>query len=268
MTPILIGSHALAFWDNTFKLNPNADWDVISDAPINGFEWHDPKLLNNSEVEYFTLHGITTEINGISVQVASVTGLALIKRSHLWRNLSFDKHITMYHRHLARCVEGLTDFEHHFLNVRIERTHATFPQGHPSLNKSKEDFFDDYVTKRYDHDDLHKIVAFSQEPMYTQILKDNEPVFCDKAKWLQLSHQQKLWCIAEETSVIAIERFLVPNDWKYPAKLAYMKSLQKVCTTLCSGWFRDYAIDYYPEVVDMFDSSKFSNFKLRISNEL
>ena len=265
--PILIGSRALAFWDDTFKLNPNADWDVISDAPIDGFEWHDPKLLNNYEVEYFTLHGITKEINGISVRVASITGLALIKRSHLWRNLSFDKHITMYHRHLARCVEGLTDFEQRFLNVRTELTHKTFPQGHPSLMKSKEDFFDDFVTKKYDHDELHKIVAFSSEPMYNKILKDNEPVFCDRAKWELLSHEQKLQCIAEETYVIAIERFLVPNDWKYPAKLAYIKSLNKVCTTLCSGWFRDYAIDHYPELFELFDATKFLNCKERIIND-
>lgn len=210
----------------------------------------------------------TLTVNGIELDVASPGGLALIKRSHLWRNLSFDKHITMYHRYLANSVISLSKQDEQFLKTRTELTHRTFPQGHPSLKKSKEEFFDDYVTKKYDHDDLHKIVAFNASPLYTRILKDNEPVFCDKEKWELLQHQEKLQCIAEETSVIAIERFLVPNDWKYPAKLAWMKSLQKVCTTLCSGWFRDYAIDYYPEVVDMFDNSKFLNFKLRIYNEL
>lgn len=266
--PILIGSRALAFWDDTFKLKPNADWDVISDAPIDGFEWHDPSLLNNSDVYRYTEHGLTTEINGIKLNVVSLKGLALIKRSHLWRNLSFDKHITMYHRHLAKYVEELSEFDQRFIKQRTELTHKTFPQGHPSLKKTKEDFFDDFVTKKYDHDELHKIVAFNDSPLYNRILKDNEPVFCDKTKWELLTHQEKLQCIAEETYVIAIERFLVPNDWRYAAKLAYLKSLNKVCTTLCSGWFRDYAIDHYPELFLMFSESKILNCKERILYDL
>jgi hypothetical protein len=30
-----------------------------------------------------------------------------------------------------------------------------------------------------------------------------------------------------------------------------------VCTTLCSGWFRDYAIDNYPQLVSVFNKQKF-----------
>lgn len=266
--PILIGSRALALWDDTFKLKPNADWDVISDSPIDGVEWHDLNLLNNSDVYRYTSHGMTTEINGIKLRVASLTGLALIKRSHLWRNLSFDKHITMYHRHLAKHANAISGQDQRFLKERTELTHKTFPQGYPSLKKSKEDFFDDYVTKKYDHDALHKIVAFNASPLYNQILKDNEPVLCDKAKWELLSHHEKLQCIAEETYVIAIERFLVPKDWHYSAKLAYLKSLGKVCTTLCSGWFRDYAIDHYPELFLMFSETKILKCKERILYDL
>lgn len=268
MKPILIGSRALAFWNDSFTVKNTADWDVVSDEPIDGFEWHNPTLLNNSDIQNYVSSDITTEFNGIELDVVSLRGVALIKRSHLWRDLHFDRHITMYHRYLSMHMDNLTDADVNFLNARTSLTHKEFPRQHPKLNTSKEDFFEDFVIKKYDHDDIHKIVAFSEIPMYNMILKDNEPVFCDVSKWNTLSHTEKLRCIVEEAYVISIERFLVPKDWKYPSKLAYMKSLNKVCTTLCSGWFRDYAIDYYPEAFDMFDEAKFLKFKERIENEL
>ena len=49
---------------------------------------------------------------------------------------------------------------------------------------------------------------------------------------------------------------MVPNDWSYPAKKAYYFALKKVCTTLTSGWFRDFAIDNFHQVFELFDASK------------
>ena len=48
--------------------------------------------------------------------------------------------------------------------------------------------------------------------------------------------------------VIALERFVIPG--KLNPKLAYLKAVEKICTTLTSGWFRDFAIDNWPEVID------------------
>jgi hypothetical protein len=61
--------------------------------------------------------------------------------------------------------------------------------------------------------------------------------------------------------VIAAERMLIPSNWKYSSKLAYIRSLEKVCTTLTSGWFRDFAIDNYPEILKLYDHSKFEYVK-------
>ena len=36
---------------------------------------------------------------------------------------------------------------------------------------------------------------------------------------------------------------------------------KKVCTTLTSGWFRDFAIDNYPEILKLYDHSKFEYVK-------
>ena len=50
--------------------------------------------------------------------------------------------------------------------------------------------------------------------------------------------------------------------------LCYMKALKKVCTTLTSGWFRDFAIDHYPSVVRNFNKEKFNIVKAILEKEM
>lgn len=257
---LLIGSRALNYWDKTVPIKETTDWDIISDTPINGSEFHDKQFLNNKQFENYSSNE-TIDFNGTKVHVVNMTGLAIIKRSHLWRDLSINKHITQYHKHLAQQSKFFTDKDIEILNDRIQLTKKEFPQGNPNLNQSVKGFFDDYVTKKYDHDYLHELVAFYNKPLYTKLQYDSSSAWCEKSLWDKLSHEEKLKCISEETYVISIERFMVPNNWNHPEKLAYMKSLAKVSTTLCSGWFRDYAIDYYPEVLDLFNKQKFENVK-------
>jgi hypothetical protein len=260
MKNLLIGSRALAEWDNDFVLKESADWDVISEKPIEGFEWHDPSLLDNFMFERYSSGHVLT-VNGVDLHVVNPIGLAIIKRSHLWRALGFRKHITHYHKHLQKFSNFFEEDDKEMLRMRIKMTMDKFPQQGPNLKQTVEDFFDDAVTKKYNHDWLHELYAFEDAPMYTKMQRDSSLAWCEKDMWDEMSHGQKVRCVAEETYVIATERFLVPTDFKTPAKLAYMKSLEKVCTTLCKGWFRDFAIDYYPEVINVFDPGKVEKVK-------
>ena len=100
MKNLLIGSRAIFEWNNTFPLKKNADYDVISIDPIDGTENHKPDFLNNYEFERYA-SPFFIEYNGHKLYPINEKGLAIIKRSHLWRDLSFNKHITMYHKHLS-----------------------------------------------------------------------------------------------------------------------------------------------------------------------
>ena len=91
--------------------------------------------------------------------------------------------------------------------------------------------------------------------------KDPKLAWCDKDLWYTFTPEQKVKCIAEEVYVIATERFLVKSSWSFNPRAAYLKSLDKVCTTLCSGWFRDYAIDHYPEVMSLYNPVRFETVK-------
>lgn len=259
---LLIGSRALNFF-TPLKLDGN-DWDIISDKEIEGAEVHSPELLDNYKLEHYN-SGLWFEFNGHKVHVINPTGLCLIKRSHLFRDISFDKHITQYHKLLFKYRAGFTKQDEQFLTDRIRLTSEKYSRGHPKLNKTVAEFFDDDVKKIYNHDDLHKIVAFNEVPMYTKMQPDPKFAWCDKKLWENFSRREKLECVAEETYVISIERFLVPQ-WKIPPKLAYFKALRKVCTTLCSGWFRDFAIDNYPDILSLFNQEKIERIKCQILN--
>ena len=263
---LLIGSRALNYWFDSVKISDSTDWDVISPEPIEGCEWHDPNLLNNKDIANYASSKLIELPNGSEARVVIPLGLTLIKRSHLWRNLSFQKHITHYHKQLAPyCKWDYLDME--FLEKRIALTKEQFPQGNPNLMQSKEDFFDDAVPKVYDHDYLHELVAYYDKPLYTRLLRNTSLAWCERDKWNTLTNSDKALCVAEEVQVIAIERFLISKNWDYPCKLAYMKALEKVCTTLCSGWFRDFAIDNYPEILNLFGESRILRVKSILQKE-
>lgn len=265
---ILIGSRALNYWYPEVPINDSTDWDVISTEPLEGTEWHSLDVLNNRDIEGL-LFNYEDEIdfNGITLTVAPPVVLSIIKRSHLHRDLGFDKHITHYHKYLADFKNFLTGDTLAFLEERTKLTLEQYPQVKPNLNQSVQDFFDDAVTKVYNHDRLHELFAYEDKPMYTKLQTNPEKAWCSEKLWYTLNHQQQLQCVAEETMVIATERFLVPKNWEFPSKLAYMKALKKVCTTLTSGYFRSFAIDYYPEVISLYNPDKFQQVKQILSKE-
>lgn len=265
MKNLLIGSRAIKFNNSEFKLKDTADYDVISVDPIEGTEHHKADFLNNYDFERYALSDYIM-YNGEKLYPLNGTGLSIIKRSHLWRDLSFNKHITMYHKYLADHFKNLSISDLKIYNDRLELTKKEFPQGYPKLNKSVKDFFDDAVVKKYDHDLIHKLVAFDEEPLYTYMQRDPGLAWCNKDMWDMFTIEQKNKCVAEETMVIAIERFLVPSEWKHYTKLAYFKAIEKVCTTLTSGWFRDHAIDNYPEIINLYDENRILNIKPLLEN--
>lgn len=260
MKNLLIGSRALNYWFPDHKIKESTDWDIISDKPFEdipegiNYEWHDPDILLNRELWKYT--GPAIEFNGKKLHVVTPLGLALVKRSHLWRDLGFDKHITQWNKHLQREMFNTFADDKDYLQRRTAATMQMFPQGHPKLNQTVEKFFDDAVVKKYNHDDLHILYAHHDKPLYTYMQSNPELAWCEKNKWDSFSFDDKIKCVQEEAYVIATERFLVPSGWNYPERLAYFNAIKKICTTLCSGWFRDFAIDNHQLICSSFDAQK------------
>ncbi len=117
----------------------------------------------------------------------------------------------------------------------------------PSLNKNKASFFNDKTVaiRVFEHDDIHKIMAHYESPLFERIKPDPDKVLCSKDLWHNLSWIDKVKCVLEEVYVIALERKLIPMMFlgkePYTTKEAFLWALQRVSTNLCSGWFREFA---------------------------
>jgi hypothetical protein len=274
MKPTLVGSRALQYWDPSFKPRDGADWDIINNIGVfmyppsctekvkDRIESHSYSELNNEAVcKLYTSEKNTLNINGAECYVLEPQGLALMKRSHLWRAYHFEKHITMYHKYLSRYALWDDPQWVALLDERTKLTKKAYPQRNPDLTQTNKDFFDDAVSNRhYDHDWLHEQVAYYERPLFERLKKPEgaDKAWCERDLWELLSSDDKNKCVAEEAHVIAVERFMIPNNWKFPHKLAYYKAVNKICTTLCSGWFREHSIDHFPEIIRLFDMSKFN----------
>ena len=266
---VLVGSRALEFWVDGFTCRPDADIDLIVEPEekehynsLPNVDAHSTEELNNHIMCLQYVRGLGDEqvIPGVGIcNVMSMQGLAVMKRSHLWRERNFDKHITMYHKHLEKHL-NYSSLELGILEERTKLSYELFGNRHPNLNQSNKDFFDDKVVKKFDHDWIHELVAYYDRPLFERLKHrgEEQSAWCAKDLWFRLPERDKTRCVAEEAHVIACERFMIPNDWQYSSKKAYYQAVRKVCTTLCSGWFRDWAIDHFPEVLEHYSETKFN----------
>lgn len=228
------------------------DLDVISlEKPSDlRADWSSLTHLNNAEIcDKFVDKEVS--IFGRKFLLINPVGLYILKRSHLHRPIKFARHIMELQR-LKSLVPSLTQEQEEILARRKKLTKLVYGDKHPSLKMTNEEFFDDYVDKTYVHDDLHEVVAYGDKPVYEKLKVDKSQAFCEAELWEKLSLTDKLNCVREECYVIGLERFIIPNFLlgkpHMSASFAFDKALEKVCTTLTSGWFREFAIDNWATI--------------------
>ena len=109
------------------------------------------------------------------------------------------------------------------------------------------------------------------EPFETQHALEI-PIWCSRKKWREMSEEKRLHCVIEEAAILALERSIIPalyleGESFLGAEWAYKMALFKICTTITSGWFRDYAIERYWDAVEArpdFVKAFFTGMKLGI----
>jgi|GEM_PF-3600826 len=206
------------------------------------------------------------EILDFKVCQVSLPMLAALKKSHLIVPHRWERHIEQYSR--IKGMLGVEKFKPSEWGPQVEAVYKQhraeilqFAKPHPKLNTQKNYFFEEASYKVFDHDTIHQAIALGPVPAYT-LMQDGE-VWCSREKWDGLTQQQKLHCAQEEASVLALERSIIPalflGKTFRGAQWAYEYALSKVCTTITSGWFREFAIEHYdfvkearPDFVGMF----------------
>jgi hypothetical protein len=134
------------------------------------------------------------------------------------------------------------------------RERETYAYKLPSLNQSKDSFFQDKY--RYDHDSLHEAVKFNEHPAYHYFAEPGAEVKCSKALWDLCPLKIKLQAGVEESTVLALERSLIPHPGAWTEDYAFEFALGKVCTSITSGWFREFCWENYDQIMCLYKARK------------
>lgn len=126
-----------------------------------------------------------------------------------------------------------------------------------NFNQDNESFFKDNITRKYDHDWLHKQCSFWLEPAYERI-KDDLSLADVNLDLFDMQYPiHKDWISMEEVLVIALERY---NNKK--PQTAIHLAAEKCITELYPDIIATYCVDNYErlfigwEIVDKFISIK------------
>ncbi|MFF2531234.1 hypothetical protein ACFVS2_20240 [Brevibacillus sp. NPDC058079] len=190
----------------------------------------------------------------------------LTKRSHLIYPVHFEKNMEDYQ--LLKNILGdlnKDEYMETYYNLRYEEAKKRYKQKTPKLNVTTEDFFSSKlaVEPYFVHDDLHELMAHNDRPVYTMMQKDNSKAWCEKEMFYALPYEYQVQAVQEEGYVIALERYIIPqfgDSWEDHFE-CYKKALKRICTTLTSGWFREFAIENYDEAVRRYNPEFVSIFK-------
>lgn len=195
--------------------------------------------------------------------VPSLDWLYALKMSHRYLKNSVHflktmRDIQMLREHVSPDAQLIIDSE--WFKLREEQTYT---YKHPKLDVSKQEFFDgDGIPYVYDHDSIHLTVALcgtseSPHPAYKWYMKDGSEVMTSKDKFFTIDEDLRLYGVYEESCVLALERSQIPfsigKEGGPTPRQSLLKALEKVCTSITSGWFRHWAYDNYDKVVALYE---------------
>tara|TARA_Y100001001_G_C8012723_1_gene310293 strand:- start:848 stop:1753 length:906 start_codon:yes stop_codon:yes gene_type:complete len=212
-----------------------------------------PDSLSYELAELILQDPETTFDEYLNAWIPSLNILYMLKMSHRFKKNSPHFLKTMRDIQKMRAAGAVIQPEHEDFYKR--RVKATYWYEHPNLNRSKEEFFnpeDDFYI--YDHDSIHEAVALGDRPAYVKYAVPGQEVLSSKKRFFEeVDHETRIAGVYEETCVLALERSQIPNNFrKVPPQWSFKKALEKVCTSITSGWFREFAWEHYDEVLELY----------------
>lgn len=197
-------------------------------------------VLGNDDCKYDSL---------FDWDVPSLNFLYMLKMSH--RYLKNSPHFLKTMQDIKVMREWGCIIPKWMLEFYEQRMKDTYTYSHPKLDVDKGSFFDSQMTgvfQKYDHDSIHEAVAIGEAPAYTSF--SDGPVKSSKELFFQQPAHVRLRAVAEESFVLALERSLVPFPGKKTPQEAFEMALMKVCTSITSGWFREFAWEHHDVVAE------------------
>jgi hypothetical protein len=111
------------------------------------------------------------------------------------------------------------------------------------FEKESSEFFDDAVSRENVHDELHKRVAFYDQPAFKFLQEpDQTTVYVSPEKFWQVSEHIRQRVIIEEAQTLALERELLPKISNNP-HVAYVKFIEGLVDRLAPEWMIPYIVN-------------------------
>lgn len=250
----------------------------ISAGELSIIDWQftdtgSPMSLNNAKLhDWMQRNGFSAEFSKTANQVVFVSHLqngpelyGALKNTHKYSFHKFEQN-----RKDIIWIEGIfnkygviNQLDAELTQIIVERTSITYKKTPRLQNMKKENFFTSNVNYTYDHDTIHAAVKLLDRPAYTYYMQDGAEVNCDKTKFKEQPEIVRLCGVLEESYVLALERSVIP--FKSDPDKAFKMALQKVCTSITGGWFREYAWQNYDKVLELYHKSYVDKFNAALS---
>lgn len=227
-TTVLIGSSAVKHHFPDFR-DPK-DVDYFSTTPVKGAEvfWHEDLSKWNFG------------------DIATLDELYTIKVSHAFWELhgTWNKHMYDVLYLQSKGAEFLPELYAILYPIWEER----YGKKKANLEAEPEEFFNPNVDRVYDHDSIHESVAYYGKPLFERILRDGHKVAVDQSKFDSMPLEDRLRLVREEVYATALERKLIPQEYKTNSRSAYAYAMNKTITSFSKGWFPLFIVLNYSEL--------------------
>ena len=236
MNPIIVGSHALKYFGLN-RLEPK-DLDVWHSDCINSISVENTRTDAKVMPDYIL--AMVKTFPDADMSVATPDSIYTIKLSHAvydihWQKTKLDL-LWLKAKGCQVLPELYTALIEHWKHVHDNKNRL-------SLARTKDEFFDDFVVKKYDHDWLHEMVAYPNVPIYTRVLKAGQEVLISKKKFDRLTPYEQVRLFKEEIAVIASERWITNGRFSGSWFVAYGKALHKTVVNLTKGWASRFIVE-------------------------
>lgn len=234
-----------------------------------GFDGTSSKFLLDNL--YSVTYLFSTDVLGDLYNVLSPKYQMLTKKSHIVYPVHWEKNISDYH-FLKECLGdfNLIDRMKEYFELRNNEAKERYKKFKtPKLNVTNEDFFSSKlaVDHYFVHDDIHEMVKHHERPVYEMMKSNFDSAWCEKDKFFALPYDYQIQCVQEEAMAIALERYIVPQAAGWDDYFdCYHKSVKRISTTLCSGWFRTFAIENYPTIIARYNPNFVQEFRAKVDS--
>lgn len=212
----LIGSQAAKHWFPDFR-EPN-DIDYHSAAPVDN---------EDRDYDIFVDKRLSAWDWG---EIATPSELYTMKVSH-----SFWEIGNTWQKHMSDIVffqrKGV-EFNRELYDILVPIWKDLHGRKRTSLAQNAKNFFGDAVVRKYDHDSVHASIAYYDTPLYESILVPGEEVMTDSKKFFSMDKDTQLKLVREEVYATALERILIPKNYKGSPTAAYAWALRRTITSL------------------------------------